>query len=838
MKPLTTPQIDRKISLSSLGLLWERLWSALCWPLTFTMALFALVYSGLLLWLPAYPRLGLIIGLAFIVLWSARHLPSVRLPTRAEAMRRIEQASSLSNRPISSARDKLAAPLADETSEMIWQEHKRREWSKLGNVTVPVPRSSWRDIDPASFRNAAALALLAAVILGPGNSLTQTLQQPALAAAATAEALSIDAWLRPPAYTGQKPLLLTSPAQKLALEQNPVITVPENSRLTLRVQGANQPRLVFFDFAGGNVELKDVVARTRVSGKAFEADIDLKLPTSVRLMDGDKTLASWFINLTPDHAPIVAITAPPEAGSSGALTLKWKATDDYGVSKVTAAIDLADEQDDGTGFEGNGVFLFDAPKLPVTLRKRSPKEEQGTTTSDLTAHPWAGLNITLTLTAEDGAKQSANSEVKTFRLPERLFTRPMARALVEQRKALIMDTDNADQSTRLLETMLLYPAGLLERTGTHIALAGVVSQLRNVESREDYEAVVGELWKIAVLIEDGELGTARDQLEQARRALEDAIRNGASPEQLKQAMDKLRKAMDRYLSEMSRQARRNQAQRGQQQQQNNAGRTLRPEDLRKMLDQIEKMAQGGAREQAQDMLSQLDRMLKNLQMAQPQPGDGQPSEGQRALDKLSEMMGKQKQLMDETQRGEPQGGGQENGPLDQEGDDPGNRSGNRGAGSLEGRQGDLQDMLNQMLGELGQNGIQVPPSLGDAGRNMGDARRSLKDGEKGAALGSQGEALRKLREGARELSRQMQQNQGNQNAQGRDGEGVGNENDPLGRPLPSDAEQRGPDKDMVPTEQSLRRAQEILQNLRDRANMPELPEIDRDYIDRLLRGLF
>jgi hypothetical protein len=43
---------------------------------------------------------------------------------------------------------------------------------------------------------------------------------------------------------------------------------------------------------------------------------------------------------------------------------------------------------------------------------------------------------------------------------------------------------------------------------------------------------------------------------------------------------------------------------------------------------------------------------------------------------------------------------------------------------------------------------------------------------------------------------------------------------------------------MVPTERAIRRAQEILQNLRERANRPDLPEIDRDYIDRLLRGLF
>ncbi|MGL4526840.1 MAG: DUF4175 family protein, partial [Aestuariivirga sp.] len=35
-----------------------------------------------------------------------------------------------------------------------------------------------------------------------------------------------------------------------------------------------------------------------------------------------------------------------------------------------------------------------------------------------------------------------------------------------------------------------------------------------------------------------------------------------------------------------------------------------------------------------------------------------------------------------------------------------------------------------------------------------------------------------------------------------------------------------------------RRAREILDMLRSRASEPELPRLERDYIDRLLRGLY
>jgi len=62
--------------------------------------------------------------------------------------------------------------------------------------------------------------------------------------------------------------------------------------------------------------------------------------------------------------------------------------------------------------------------------------------------------------------------------------------------------------------------------------------------------------------------------------------------------------------------------------------------------------------------------------------------------------------------------------------------------------------------------------------------------------------------------------------------------DPLGRPMPQRNEDYGPDEDMLPSELAIRRAREILEMLRSRASEPELPRLERDYIDRLLRGLY
>src|SRR6185436_5381654 len=253
-------------------------------------------------------------------------------------------------------------------------------------------------------------------------------------------------------------------------------------------------------------------------------------------------------------------------------------------STITSQIDLSDNQQDGVGFTSNGVFLFDPPKFPVSLRKSSPREEQGTTSADLTAHPWAGLFVDLTLEVTDAAKQTTKSEVKTFKLPERFFTKPLAQALIEQRKTLIMDPDEARTVGKLLEALLIYPEGLIENSGTHVAIAAVVSRIQNLRDHSDVEEAINLLWQAALSIEEGDLSDARAELEAARKALERALAEGASPERMKELMQNLRSAMDRYMQSMRKEAEKRQAQ-GQ----NNKNRrspnskTITQQDLQEML---------------------------------------------------------------------------------------------------------------------------------------------------------------------------------------------------------------------------------------------------------------
>ncbi|MGE0242162.1 MAG: TIGR02302 family protein [Parvibaculaceae bacterium] len=816
-----------------LALYWERLWSA-AFPLVMVLALFAMaVLTGLLGHLPDLVRYAALALFAVAFLWSLRPLFRLAFPERSEALRRIETASALDHRPVSASEDQPANP--SPAASAIWEEHVARQLARLKQLSAGTPRSDLKWRDPYALRLVALLGVLAAAFLYRGDPVSNFADAVRIAPSQAQATLALDAWVRPPAYTAKPPLLLTSAAIKERLQRDNELLVPEASLLVLRLAGAEEPRLAFFDLIAGE-EIKDLKPKTGTESGTFTAQLRLDRPAEIRVYDGGNELAQWRLSVIPDMAPKVGFTADPEAEASGALALDWKAADDYGIAAVTAKMVLSDTQADGPGFASNGVFLFDPPAFPIALKKSSPREIDDRTTNDLTAHPWAGLNVDITLEAKDQAGKTGKSEVKTVVLPERLFIKPLAKALIEQRKALILDPDDRRKVELMLDALLMWPEGLIDRSGIHISMRAIRSHIANARDQDDIKSAVNELWKLALAVEDGDLADARAELDAIRKELQKALAEGASPERIAELMDKLREAMNRYLQSMAEETRRRMQQNGDAQPQPvDPSRLLSQDDLQKMLDTIQKLAESGANEAAQEMLSQLENLLRNLQpgMAQQPQGDTPLSE---MLGDLSELMRRQQQLMDETMRmpgegGEPQEGQPNSAP--QEG-----QSGNPGRG-LSQQQGALRQMLEDLMGRLGQQGMEAPQSFGQAGKSMEGATGSLREGQRDPALEQQSEALNALRDGAQSMARQMmQQGQGNTGNVGRHGQARGDDRDPLGRPRANRGEDYGPDRNILPGEAAIRRAREILDFLRNRANNPDLPRIDRDYIERLLRGLY
>jgi uncharacterized protein (TIGR02302 family) len=288
---------------------------------------------------------------------------------------------------------------------------------------------------------------------------------------------------------------------------------------------------------------------------------------------------------------------------------------------------------------------------------------------------------------------------------------------------------------------------------------------------------------------------------------------------------------------------------------------LSQQDLKSMLDRLERMSRSGDKEAAKQLLEQLQQMLENLQMARPgQSGDG---DMEQALNELSDMIRKQQQLRDKTfkqgqdsRRDRMRGkqGDQSMGDLQQ--DQQGLRDrlkklqeelakrgmgpGQRGQQGQQGQRGE-QGQGQQGQGQQGQGGDQGDgeDGLDQADSAMGDATGRLGEGNADGAVDSQGRALEALRKGAQSLAEAMQQGDGDQpgdgpgNPRGRQ-QGAANSTDPLGRPMRHN-EFTDDYTVKIPGEIDVQRVRRILEELRRRLADPSRPQIELDYIERLLK---
>ncbi|MDE2444986.1 MAG: TIGR02302 family protein [Alphaproteobacteria bacterium] len=827
MRHLLPSRLDLKIALQRTALLAEEVWNKGQKPLLAAGIAIALLASGVMEQLPSFVQLVIlaILGLGF--LFTLKDFFDLRSPSKLWAMRRMESYSNINHRSLSGFDDHQADETKNDESRLLWEAHQQRQLEAIETVKIAPPVSLWRKFDPLALRVPVALLAFAALLLGHGDLISNTRNALNFETGAAKPNLVLDAWLKPPSYTGKQPILLTSAAMREKLAANPDVVVPENSGLSLRMVGANAPHLAFYSpgiVASAETEIKSITPQVANNAQGFAAEVKIDRPVIVKLFDGSQEVASWPISLVPDEAPKIAFAEDPKASENGGLEVHWKASDDYGIKSVSSEISLADEQEKGIGFENNGVFIYDAPLFKIAPPKAGAKTIDTTSKQDLSAHPWAGLYVTMVLSATDGAGHMTTSEPRRFKLPERAFYRFLPRALIEQRKSLILNPDSAPDVSTMLDAFAAYPYVIRDQSRLILQLAAIKAALSRATETDEVKTIVDELWALALAIEDGQMGDLRAQLHELKQQLEQALKDGAPRDKIAELTDKLRRTMDKLLDQMQKEAQKRAAENGKQPDTN--GKSVSREDLQKMLDDIEQLNKGGSKEAAQDLLSQLDQMLQNLQPG-GQSQAGQPGDNglQDKMDGLSDMMRRQQQLMDQTQKLPQPGEGQPS----PDGKAP-------GAGNLADRQGSLSDQLDRLNKEMGENG---QGELGDASKSMKGAKDALKDGSKGEALRQQGEAMKKLQEGAKKLGQKLaQQGKGQNGQKGKDGQSGSNDTDPLGRPRATHNPGDGPNKDMVPSELSMRRAREILESLRQRYDDPNLGSGEKAYIDRLLRGLY
>ncbi|WP_175619392.1 TIGR02302 family protein [Bradyrhizobium sp. 2S1] len=829
---------------------WERSWPHLARFLTVVGLFLVASWAGLWLVLPFVARVAGAGLFAIAALAMLLPLLRFRWPSREEGLSRLDRGAGIPHRPATTLSDTLTNK--DPFALALWQAQRERTLASIKRIRAGLPRPRVSLHDPWALR-ALVIVMLVATYVAAGDErglrVASAFDWNGIMAPPN---VRVDAWVTPPNYTGKPPIILSNANKDAAAADNAPLAVPAGSTLLVRSSGGTIDVVV----GGGLTEVApDGQAPKGTNERHFKIAADGT--AHVRAPAGQP---QWKFTATPDRPPSIALAKDPERQARGSLQMSYRLEDDYGVSEARAQFaarpsdapkdGAKDAAKDADGKAAQPRPLFEPPQFALVLPNARTRNGVGQTVKDLSEDPYAGADVTLTLTAKDEAGNEGKSEPFNMRLPERLFTKPLARALIEQRRILALDANQNGQVFAALEALMIAPEMFMPETGYYLGLHTVSRQLEAARTDDQLRGVVASLWALAVTIEDGNISDVDKALRAAQDALKQALDRGATDEEIKKLTDNLRAALDNFLRQLTEQFRNNPQQLARPLDPN--AKVLSQQDLKNMLDRMERLSRSGDKDAARQLLELMQQMLENLQMAQPNQGD---DDMQQSLNELGDMIRKQQQLRDKTFK---QG-------QDSRRDRMRGKQGEQSMGDLQQDQQALRDRLKKLQEELakrgmgpdqrgqkgqGQKGDQAQQGdQGDQGDDgdgldqadsaMGDASGRLGEGNADGAVDSQGRALDALRKGAQSLADAMQQGDGDQpgdgpgNRAGRQQSG-GNQTDPLGRPL--HGREFGDDYTVkIPGEIDVQRVRRILEELRRRLADPSRPQLELDYIERLLK---
>lgn len=842
-----------------LRLTWAGMWAETLvqslWPL---LTLTLLVAAALMLGLHDLVSLSVVYGVAVVVLAGTLAglvyaFRQIRAPKRIEALARLD--ASLPGRPIQALMDEQAIGADDAASSAVWKAHQNRMAERAAKAqAVPADlRVSRRD--PFALRYVAVLFFAVALVFG---SVWRVGSVAGLAPGADALASGPvwEGWAEPPRYTGRPTLYLSD------LPDGPV-NLPSGTLITLRLYG--------------EVGALSVTETVSGSGVVEDGDpalvLDFKVNQSGEIGIDGPGGRTWNVTMLPDAAPDVEITGDPEVEALGEMRLPFTARDDYGVEAGEARISLDLASVDRR--YGLTIDPDQRPELVVPLPMpiagdRTEFEEN--LIDDFSKHPWANLPVLVSLNVLDASEQQGTTAETEMTLPGRRFFDPLAAAVIEQRRDILWSKANASRLAQILKAVAYRPDDIFRSATSALRLRKQIDRLEVLASygmTDDVQTDIAEdLWDLAIELEEGVLADALERMRRAQERLTEAMRNGASDEEIAELMDELRRATDEYMRQLQQQ----QAQEGQggEQQQGQQGETMQmtQDDLQRMMDRIQELMEQGRMAEAEQALRELQEMMENMRVTEGQPGQGgQQSPGQQAMEGLADTLREQQELSDQAfrdlqdqfnpdgqqgqQPGQEQGEGEQPGQQGQnqpgQGQQPGQNEGQndgqtqqgQGQGSIADRQQALRDELRRQEGRLPGGGTPegdaARGALDRAGRAMDNAEEALRQNDMSDAIDNQSQAMEALREGMRALGDAMaQEQQQNEPGQGTaDGDRRAESQDPLGRDQGANGAQ-GSEGDLALDDDAYGRARELLDEIRRRSGEAARPEVERDYLNRLL----
>lgn len=871
---LNTSRVNARIKRTKARLTRLALFDAFWLPVALIGIVSLFIVFGVFSWVTSASQALIVLLFAgLIAALFIRGVSTYRAPTLQEAERALDATSP--ERPLSALKD-YPATRTPEARE-IWSLHRNQLMHEAGALVPPRLVDAWKARDPLALRFILPLLIAVAAFTQVDHIKSRLIDglTPDVGALFGADQLEVSAWVTPPDYTGEAPVFFAGVDDKAK--------VPTGSVLTLRVQAPSAPTLVRQAIGDESLEGPKRLQMQKAADGQFEVVLSLKASQSlsVRLW-GERV--RYEVDTAPDGPPTIRFVAEPMPSEEDRLEFIWVAKDDYGLEQVALLISP----------EGEEQILRDSDIVGIDLDRTGITEISDQEKLDLTRHRWAGSAVTLRLRATDAFGQEGLSDPVAFTLPEKLFLQPLARATQEARLVVLREDNDytpidapavlrqsdvldapvevvresflgapqgVERAGLLLDSLTFSPEGYFEDLTVYLGLRRAYSMLEAGRTATDIEPVDDLLWAVALRAEHGSVADAARALEAARRALERALRDGASEEEIRRLMQAFRDAAENYIAARMAEALANGPQEGGGMGQT-ADNMIGGQDLEDMLSALEDLTETGANDAARQLLSDVSNLLNNLEFQTGQgggsggiPGDPNGEEPQDqgteeeqalqgALDRLSELLEEQRRLNDDTLQ-ERFGTGerdpfaeQQGGEGSQAGEDgqetPSGPSGEAGgdALSLAERQAELLEDLeafSESLERDGGNGSGLTAEeFEQARRALSLAQRSLERDDLGGAQAAQDQATQALRGAAGELAGELDERR--RARRGQDGEP--SQTDPLGRPAGGQRDDGGEAVD-VPDEGERQRARDILDDVRRRLDEATDPE-EREYLQRLL----
>ncbi len=616
--------------LQSLVVLWiEFLWSC-AWPLFLVPAVFS--FCAVVGLTPSHPwaHLAWLVGFSLALTAAAFYLAIfVRdqgIPNPARARRRLDHASGLAHHPLSSLADRPAAPAGQAAlAAALWRYHLDRLAATLGRIPILYPQSPPHR--GAIIGGRALLVVMAifaiAVWHGPEERVRERLIQALVPNFSDFSPRPVlDVWVDPPSYMNRSPLVLASADGAIRRDESQIIEVPVGGQAWIRAFGVVTHAAEDDADTLLTARLGDQEQVLNRAGDIYETSFPYQGETILEVLSDGEILDSWRFAPIPDQIPEITMPRPPQPSRRLALRLDYEAHDDHRVEGVWAEIRPVESHSEDT-------------LLSIPLSPGGKSDVAGLVHRDLTPHPWAGQKVEIRLKAKDSLDQTATTAPVALVLPERVFTHPLAQEIIVARKQLIQDPAAAPM---VAENLGSIADQLRQSAGDRTIFLGLQRVQNQLLKADKMDSVIALLWDLALRLEDGSLGSAERELRAAQEALEEALANNASLDEIDRLTQRLRTALSEFLRQLARSE-------TTPDESSSSGDMVTEKSLEELLDQARDLAHLGARSAAQQLLSQLRATLENIENSAQNGNQATSGAMMEALQRLGDTARTQEELL-------------------------------------------------------------------------------------------------------------------------------------------------------------------------------------------------